>query len=355
MNKLQSNRVYDWIKFSRVGDLLWYQTVWLIEGFITEGSSVALIGESGSGKTFFALDIALSIASGKSWHNKDSKQGAVVYIAGESGSALQKRIYAWCQEAGTDWESLPFYLLNAPINLNDDKIMEVVADKLQNCVNDSGPPRLIVLDTWASSLGGDENTVVDTMHGINAIRALAAPYGTALLIIHHVGKSEKGTSRGSSSFHASMDFVYLVKRKNPKTLTVSCIKSRDYAFPEIREFIIQQVTYSIPSLSNSSVSSFETSIVLQDKSVSSESMESPYVGGRQLQGLDILAKMIQEGNAEENGQANGTSTVRRSEWISRMKREGIPNSTANQIASVLITRGFTKEIAGYLSIPIKDS
>ena len=41
-----------------------------------------IYGPSGEGKTFVALDWALSVATGRSWQGKQTKQGPVVYIAG---------------------------------------------------------------------------------------------------------------------------------------------------------------------------------------------------------------------------------------------------------------------------------
>src|SRR5947209_2819298 len=56
---------------------------WLIEGLLPASSLAVLAGGSGVGKSFIALDIACSIASGIDWHGRSVMQGDVVYVAGE--------------------------------------------------------------------------------------------------------------------------------------------------------------------------------------------------------------------------------------------------------------------------------
>ena len=44
---------------------------WLIQGVIEKGTLAAVIGESGSGKSFLALDLAACVQTGKPWHGRD--------------------------------------------------------------------------------------------------------------------------------------------------------------------------------------------------------------------------------------------------------------------------------------------
>ena len=63
--------------------------------------SVAL-RETGIGKSFLALDLALFIASGKCWHGRDVEMCDVVYVLGEGASGIRQRVAAWRQVHGTD-------------------------------------------------------------------------------------------------------------------------------------------------------------------------------------------------------------------------------------------------------------
>ncbi|WP_439560713.1 AAA family ATPase [Roseinatronobacter sp.] len=48
-----------------------------------------------SGKSFLAVGIALSVATGTPFHGRDTKQGAVFFIAGEGRNGLARRFAAW--------------------------------------------------------------------------------------------------------------------------------------------------------------------------------------------------------------------------------------------------------------------
>ena len=52
-------------------------------------------GAPGSGKSFCALDIGLSISAGMPWHDKATRQGSVLYIAGEGVGGLGRRVKAF--------------------------------------------------------------------------------------------------------------------------------------------------------------------------------------------------------------------------------------------------------------------
>jgi len=67
----------------------------VIKGLLPEQSFVSMYGPSGSFKSFLALDWACHIASGIDWDGHKVKQGAVLYVAGEGGFGVTKRIRAW--------------------------------------------------------------------------------------------------------------------------------------------------------------------------------------------------------------------------------------------------------------------
>ena len=66
-------------------------------------------------------------------------------------------------------------------------------------------PALVVLDTWARSIpGADENSAKDTGEAVAAIDDLRIRLNTAVLIVHHTGKTG-GTDRGSGALTGAVD------------------------------------------------------------------------------------------------------------------------------------------------------
>jgi hypothetical protein len=66
----------------------------LIEGVLDEGGLSVNYGDSGSGKTFVALDMGFHVGAGLDWNGKKVRRGLVVYVAAEGGKRIKRRIAA---------------------------------------------------------------------------------------------------------------------------------------------------------------------------------------------------------------------------------------------------------------------
>ena len=132
---------------------------WQVEEHFPSNSFVVMYGASGSGKSFVALDMALSVATGVPLYGRfQTKKGPVCYIASEGGLGMRYRIQAWCREKGVKPEN--FCLITDAFDLTGKgEALDVIAtcwDKL-GCL-----PQLIVVDTLSRNFGaGDENGAKD--------------------------------------------------------------------------------------------------------------------------------------------------------------------------------------------------
>ena len=199
---------------------------WLVEGICEVDSQVMLYGPSGGAKSFVGLDVALSVASGKPWHGHKVKQGPVVYVAGEGGKGISRRIAAWCELNDCPAPPEAFFLLKAPQLIDAAHLAALVAD-IRRCTPELV---LIVLDTFARTfVGGEENSAKDTGVWIAAAAALQSAFRATVLTVHHSGK-KKGKQappdRGSSALRGAMDTVVQVS-KSGMAITVSCEKQKD--------------------------------------------------------------------------------------------------------------------------------
>jgi hypothetical protein len=63
----------------------------LIRGLLEREEISLTFGETGSCKTFFALDIGLHIAAGLDWFGRKVERGATIYVAAEAGRSIINR------------------------------------------------------------------------------------------------------------------------------------------------------------------------------------------------------------------------------------------------------------------------
>lgn len=210
---------------------------WLIEGLMQTGNFVELFGKDKSGKSFLALDWALSIAFGRDWLGRKVKQGPVVYVAAEGFGGFKFRVPAWLKQRSNNVDlseleaRVPIRLIGRGVNMLDGKEVDAL-------INDIGEtfskPNLVVLDTLARNFGtGDENSSRDMgafVKGGDAVRA-AFP-GATLLVVHHAakgGRGERGSSALPGAVEAKMELVREVKKDGTKTsnLTLYCRTQKD--------------------------------------------------------------------------------------------------------------------------------
>ena len=179
----------------------------LVDGLFTRHGFAVMYGSPGCGKTFVALDVALCVASGKDWHGRAVKQGAVLYIAGEGVGGLGKRTKAWIEHNYPSANNLPLFILPTSVNFASTGDVEKLTSTIHKLQEDKGVEfSLIVVDTVARALlGADENSATDIGKFVKACDRLKDEYGCALLGIHHSGKDATKGMRGSSALLGAVD------------------------------------------------------------------------------------------------------------------------------------------------------
>lgn len=202
--------------------------LYLVEGVLVLDSLAVLYGASGGGKTFVALDWALSVATGSWWQGRQVRRGPVLFVAAEGSGGLGARITAWkganrtCGEAGV--------LIHAePVNLLDPLAAAVVAEAAKQV-----GAVLVVVDTVARSMpGGDENSAKDIGRLVDNADVIRRASGASVLLVHHAGKDTSAGMRGSSALHGAVATVVECKGGEGR-LVLSCAKQKDDAeFPPI--------------------------------------------------------------------------------------------------------------------------
>ena len=198
---------------------------WLIKGWIPRESTITIFGKSGSGKTFVALDMMLSITTGQDeWFGHKVRKGNVYYMCGEGYAGMRGRAKAWAMTHGlTDLGNINVTeSAKDLINQND------LADAMDDIDRLPWVPDLIVIDTLNRFYSGDENAA-DKIHAfLESIQKLEKRYKCSVMIVHHTGVSEEaqGRARGSGALRAAMEVEFSVENEQG-LLTVTQRKQKD--------------------------------------------------------------------------------------------------------------------------------
>ena len=160
-------------------------------GFLA-GTVGALVAPGATGKSFWALEaamsIACSVAGGDVVQIKPRRTGRVVYLAGEDPEpALIRRVHAIGQHfSQSAREAIADNLILEPIMGKRLNVMKKhhLAHVMELCAD----ARLIVLDTLSRIHTLDENSNSDMARLVATLEHVAARTGAAVLYLHHVSK-----------------------------------------------------------------------------------------------------------------------------------------------------------------------
>jgi hypothetical protein len=183
-------------------------TPWRVDGLIPENGLIVAYGQPKVGKTFYAMGLSISVATGTPFFGQRTLRGPATYIAAEGNAArLLDRARAWCaargiQEADTaEWE-----LIALPVDVTNNTEVSRLIDTL------NGPRAVIVIDTLARCMSGDENTQKDMGAFVKGCDRIREATGAAVLILHHEGKNASKGARGSTVLGGAIDIGLRVRR-----------------------------------------------------------------------------------------------------------------------------------------------
>ena len=270
---------------------------WMVDGLLTRHGFAVMYGAPGTGKSFLAIDIAMSLAHGQQWQGRDTRQGAVLYIAGEGVGGLGKRVKAWRMNREVDGMS-GLTILPTAVNFRDQKEVEKLMRTIDSLERHF---TCVVVDTVARALlGGEENSATDMGLFVAACDAIKQHCGCGLLAIHHANKTATGginSMRGSSALAGAADTVLgITKSENIVSLVVD--KQKD-AEP-VDKMTFEMVTVALPG---------DTSVVMK------ETAQSVQKGGRGLPPRQEVALRSLRNLMIDTAQ----TTVKKADWVERHK------------------------------------
>lgn len=287
-------------EFVAVGDLEYRAPEFLIDGLIETDIAGMIFGDPGCGKSFIAVDIGLSVATGTPFHGRKVKQGAVFYIAGEGHNGLARRFAAWAKDRDVSIKLAPLFKSNRAAQFLDRESAAAVSAAVESLADIHGPPALIIIDTLARNFGpGDENSTSDMNCYVAALDDLRAHYpGCAILTIHHTGHGDKSRGRGAISLPGALDFNARAEKVNG-VVTLTTIKMKDAEEPAPLAFEFCQVD----------LGGGASSVALRSTMAPAERAAAPSFAQRLA-----LETFIDAAAVDGVEQDDGTVAVRQNDW-----------------------------------------
>jgi len=195
---------------------------WLVERLWAERAVGIVGGEPKCCKSFLALDVAVSVASGRPCLRRFAvaRPGPVLLFAAEDAlHIVRERVEGICAAAGVDLDALPLHVITAPtVRLDlarDQKRLRRTVEQLR--------PRLLVLDPFVRLHRVDENAAAEVAPLLAYLRQIERELETAVLLVHHAKKgaahARAGQAlRGSSELHAWGDSNLYLRRRGEALL-----------------------------------------------------------------------------------------------------------------------------------------
>lgn len=303
-------------------------------------STGCIVGDSQAGKSFVAIDRACCVANGRNWLGRKTRQGIVLYIIGEGASGTRKRIKAWHDYHGMEISDR-LAIRTVPAALCNPASVKELIESVKEFLADLGEmPVLIELDTLNRNFGpsADESSTKDMTAFVCGMDALRRATGAHVSTVHHFGKGDKNSPRGSIVLPSNVDFSYHVKKtgdpQQPETLlttmTFEKVKDRQPPAPVAWRWHIQD----LPWLDENG--DRQTSVVLlqapaQDPHTTAQDRTRPHTPAKQRIALEALRAAL-VGHGIDVDEAPGVKSVAEEEWRQAAYSAGISSAEASQNA-----------------------
>lgn len=236
---------------------------WIVKDVLPHAELAVIYGESGSGKSFFMLDMMVAIARGMAWQGRRVRQGRVVIVAAEGVGGFRKRLLAYALHHQFSLTELDLGIVaQSPDLLKNDDVY------LGESIEASGGASVIVIDTLAASMpGGNENSSEDMGRVLRNCKRLHEHTGALVVLVHHAGKDAERGARGWSGLKAATDAEIQITRSMDRRIAkVSKLKDgqdgAEFAF-NLRPIVLGNDAEG--DVISSCVVNFDASLVESDK------------------------------------------------------------------------------------------
>ncbi len=163
----------------------------MIVGEILPAGLTIFAGKPKIGKSWFALNLAVAVASGEPFLGREADAGEALYLALEdTWGRLQNRVRKILGKAGNAPDTLSLATTCSPLDKGGDRDIE-------NWLKKSDRPRLVVVDVLQKVRGEDKKARAyeNDYEALKPLKMVSDRYGVSVLAVTHTRKLEGGGDR----------------------------------------------------------------------------------------------------------------------------------------------------------------
>ncbi|MBU2835194.1 MULTISPECIES: AAA family ATPase [Acidithiobacillus] len=313
---------------------------WLIRDIVEADTLALLYGQPGAGKSFCALSMAASIACGSDWYGHRVTQGPAVYILGEGGGGVSRRLRAWhLTNPDARLPDAPLFISRRIVPLGESEAVAEITAAIQEA--GAGTPSVVFIDTLARAAAGlDENSARDMGELVQACDKIREQYKCSVILVHHAGHNQD-RARGSSAIKAALD-AELSLTQSEGVITLSSSKAK-----ESEGF--KPLTFKLASVDTQWLDEDDERIYSAVLEECEPPEQAEQLGKNQTLCLGVLREMHENRrtNLESGSRSSDDAKVTLAEW---REGTGLIRQRFNETKSALIKRGLVTVSGNFVRV-----
>lgn len=215
---------------------------WRVENIVTNRGITIIGGASCSYKSWIAMHLALSCATGRNFLDRfETEQCNVLYVDEENGDVtLPKRFQMLCKAYNYNMAYTNIFLSI----FNNVKLDTSIGREQLKLLIDTVKPKVVIVDSMVRCLEGDENEASDVRKIFENLKLIFENHDDiSFVILHHTTKAAANGSfnglRGSGDFAAFADVVLMFSSNYKGFVNVNVAKNRHVDMTNFNEFSIK--------------------------------------------------------------------------------------------------------------------
>lgn len=194
---------------------------WLVAGVLIRNTSALMFGKSNAYKSFTAIDLALSVGTGREWHGCAVQKTKVLLVTTEGANGVGRlRVPGWYAHYEISDE------LRDNVRLYPQEISLDVKENVDILIATMKHHRigLLLLDIFGGTMNGTEVEDTTAREWSRNIQRILRETGATVLTVAHTGWADETRARMHTHFWGSFDTRLKVEGDKEKLISTTTIE-----------------------------------------------------------------------------------------------------------------------------------